>query len=62
MKNYSLLLLLLIALTGCGQIGPLYMPNDPNPPITVPKEQPAPKASNTQKNSPTTQSEPEKTK
>jgi predicted small lipoprotein YifL len=61
MKNYSLLLLL-IALTGCGQIGPLYLPDNPAPPVYVPKEQPAPKASNTQKNSPTTQSEPEKTK
>jgi predicted small lipoprotein YifL len=61
MKNYSLLLLL-IALTGCGQLGPLYLPNDPNPPVTVPKEPPAPKASNTQKTSPTTQSAPEKTK
>jgi predicted small lipoprotein YifL len=61
MKNYSLLLLL-IALTGCGQLGPLYLPTDPHPPVTVPKEEPAPKASSTQKTSPTTQTAPEKTK
>jgi predicted small lipoprotein YifL len=62
MKNYPLFLLLLIALTGCGQAGPLYLPTDPNPPVTVPKEQPAPKVSSTQKTSPATQSEPAKTK
>ena len=61
MKNYSLSLLL-IALTGCGQIGPLYMPNDPNPPITVPKEESAPRVDGTQKNAPATPSAPEKTK
>jgi predicted small lipoprotein YifL len=59
MKNYSLFWLLLIALTGCGQIGPLYLPTDPNPPVTVPKEQPEPKANTT---SPITPSAPEKVK
>lgn len=47
MKNYSLLLLL-ATLTGCGQVGPLYLPSDPVPPVHVPKpekpkaEQPTP--------------------
>jgi predicted small lipoprotein YifL len=59
MKNYSLFWLLLIALTGCGQIGPLYLPNGPAP-IYVPKEQPEPKATTT--TTPTTPSAPEKTK
>lgn len=62
MKNYSLFLLLLIVLTGCGQIGPLYLPNMPAP-IHVSKEhQPEPKVDTPKITSPTTPSEPEKTK
>ncbi len=34
----KLLLLLTAGLTGCGQFGPLYLPDQP-PPIYVPKEQ-----------------------
>jgi predicted small lipoprotein YifL len=40
MKNYSLLLLSVVVLTGCGQAGPLYLPDAP-PPVHVekPKEE-----------------------
>jgi predicted small lipoprotein YifL len=40
MKNYSLLSLAAVILTGCGQEGPLYLPDAP-PPIHVekPKEE-----------------------
>lgn len=34
--NYYTLGLILCILTGCGQNGPLYLPDQP-PPITVPK-------------------------
>ncbi|GAB3790496.1 LPS translocon maturation chaperone LptM [Dyella agri] len=35
-------------LAGCGNKGPLYMPNNPNPPVYVPpKPQPAPATSQT---------------
>jgi predicted small lipoprotein YifL len=35
-----------VMLAGCGNKGPLYMPNNPNPPVYVPpKPQPAPAAS-----------------
>ena len=45
MKNYSLLSLAAIFLTGCGQEGPLYLPDAP-PPIHVekPKEEKPKKA------------------
>ena len=65
MKNYSLFLLLLTALTGCGQVGPLYLPGTP-PPIHVEPEpkpeakKPAPEPE--QKTPSETPSEPEKTK
>ena len=38
MKKY--LYILIGLLTGCGQFGPLYLPNDPHPPVYVPKPQP----------------------
>ena len=38
MKAINLLVLLLI-LTGCGQTGPLYLPDD-TPPVYVPPEEP----------------------
>jgi predicted small lipoprotein YifL len=57
MKNYLLLLLLLTNVTGCGQKGPLYLPDGPVP-VYVPKEEPEP----AQKTPTKTQSEPEKTK
>ena len=57
MKNYLLFLPLLTVLTGCGQVGPLYLPNGPAP-IYVPKAKPEPE----QKTPTKTQSEPEKTK
>ncbi len=58
MKNYSLFSLSAIILTGCGQAGPLYLPDAP-PPIHVekPKEgKPSPKPETPPK------TEPEKTK
>lgn len=55
MKHYALLLLL-ATLTGCGQIGPLYLPDGPAP-IHVPKPQPE-----TKTEQPTKPAEPEKTK
>lgn len=61
MKNYSLFLLLLIGLTGCGQVGPLYLPNGPAP-IYVPKAKVEPAPESEQKTPPTTPSAPEKTK
>jgi predicted small lipoprotein YifL len=54
MKNY-LLLLLLAAITGCGQVGPLYLPDAAAPPVYVPKPQ------LDIKTPPKPQSEPEKT-
>lgn len=58
MKNYSLLLLL-AALTGCGQIGPLYLPDTLVPPVYVPKPEPEkPKAEQTTPS----KTEPEKAK
>ena len=41
MKSSIALLLSAIALSGCGQTGPLYMPNPPAKPAPVPVEQPA---------------------
>lgn len=39
------LCLVTIALAGCGNKGPLYMPDNPHPPVYVPpKAQPAPAA------------------
>lgn len=67
MKNYSLFLLLLTALTGCGQLGPLYLPGTP-PPIHVEPEpkpeakKPLPPPAPEQKTPSETPSEPEKTK
>ena len=65
MKNYSLILLLTVVLTGCGQIGPLYLP-DGSAPIHVAKpieEKPKPEPEKP-KAEPVTPSktEPEKTK
>ncbi len=57
MKNYSLCLLLLTTVTGCGQIGPLYLPNGPAP-VYVPKAKPDVKV---EQNTPP-KTEPEKTK
>jgi predicted small lipoprotein YifL len=57
MKNYLLLLPLLTIVTGCGQIGPLYLP-DGSAPVYVPKAEPEP----VQKTPAKTQSEPEKSK
>jgi len=37
MKKKSLVLLLLLLVTACGQIGPLYLPDNP-PPIYQPKK------------------------
>lgn len=37
MKKYLFSLLLLSLLSACGQIGPLYMPDNPNPPVHTPK-------------------------
>lgn len=55
MKNY-LLLLFLAAITGCGQVGPLYLPDAAAPPpVYVPKPQ------LDIKTPPKPQSEPEKT-
>ena len=48
MRRPLLLPLCLAAATlaGCGNKGPLYLPNNPNPPVYVPpKAQPAPAAS-----------------
>ena len=57
MKNYLLFLPLLTVLTGCGQVGPLYLPDGPAP-IYVPKAKPEPE----QKTPTNTPTEPEKTK
>ena len=38
MKKYIYILIGL--LTGCGQFGPLYLPNNPNPPVHVEKPKP----------------------
>jgi predicted small lipoprotein YifL len=63
MKNYSLFLLLLTALTGCGQVGPLYLPGTPPPIHVEPEPQPeAKKPVPEQKTPAETKSEPEKTK
>jgi predicted small lipoprotein YifL len=63
MKNYSLFLLLLTALTGCGQVGPLYLPGTPPPIHVEPESQPeAKKPVPEQKTPAETKSEPEKTK
>ncbi|MFK2878039.1 LPS translocon maturation chaperone LptM [Rhodanobacter hydrolyticus] len=44
----SLLCLAVAMLAGCGNKGPLYMPNSPNPPVYVPpKPVPAPSATAT---------------
>jgi predicted small lipoprotein YifL len=58
MKNYCLFLLLLTVITGCGQAGPLYLP-DTTPPIHVekPKEETPKPAQETP-----TKTEPEKAK
>lgn len=45
MRRFVLLLPLCLAalpLAGCGQKGPLYMPNDPHPPVYVPPPKPVP--------------------
>jgi predicted small lipoprotein YifL len=57
MKNYLLLLPVLTMVTGCGQLGPLYLPDGPAP-IYVPKAEPEP----AQKAPTKPQSEPEKSK
>lgn len=59
MKNY-LLFLFPIALMGCGQAGPLYLPDAP-PPIHVEPEKPEP-AKTESKTSTETKPEAEKTK
>lgn len=45
MKTSLYILVLIGLLTGCGQFGPLYLPNDPNPPVHV--EKPKPETTNT---------------
>lgn len=63
MKNYSLFLLLVVFLTGCGQAGPLYLP-DAKPPVHVekPKEdKPKEEKTKTEQQAPT-KTESEKTK
>nr|WP_267876143.1 lipoprotein [Massilia sp. ST3] len=40
-KSSLALLLTAVALGGCGQTGPLYMPNPPAKPAPAPVEQPA---------------------
>lgn len=52
MKTLLYFLVLIGLLTGCGQFGPLYLPNDPNPPVHV--EKPKPETTNTK---PTSESE-----
>ncbi|MET0332458.1 MAG: lipoprotein [Dyella sp.] len=44
MRRFVLLLplgLIAASLTGCGQKGPLYMPNNPRPPVYVPPPKPS---------------------
>jgi predicted small lipoprotein YifL len=63
MKNYSLFLLFVVFLTGCGQAGPLYLPDAP-PPVYVekPKEDKAKEQNTKTKQKASTKTEPEKTK
>jgi predicted small lipoprotein YifL len=63
MKKHSLFLLSFIALTGCGQVGPLYLPGTPPPIHVEPEPKPeAKKPAPEQKTPAETPSEPEKTK
>ena len=63
MKKYLLCWLLLTALTGCGQLGPLYLPDAAVPPVYVPPE-PESKPAKLETKTPTnnTPSKPEQTK
>jgi predicted small lipoprotein YifL len=60
MKNYSLILLFTVVLTGCGQTGPLYLPDAP-PPIHVAKPKPEPEKPKAEPVTPS-KTEPVKTK